>query len=148
MTEVVPNGRCAWSALLAALLALVTGAAAYAVTGTAKVLLSPGLEVGSPLSLLVAPPLIAIDGMLWGLLGGAMFMLPSTFVLFAALAARTGPGQRATRTNAVAVAAAVFLPVYLVGLRGYLVDGALLAFSVWYGVRAGLGALERRLASA
>jgi len=144
--QTLGRGRCAWAALLAALLALVWGSAAYAVTGTVKVLVSPGLDVTSPLSLLVAPPLIAIEGMLWGLLGGAMFMLPPAFLLFTALAARTAPGRRASRTKAVAVAGAVFLPVYVIGLRGYLVDGALLAFSVWFGVRAGLRDLERRLA--
>jgi hypothetical protein len=140
------RARCAGATIVAALLALVWGSAAYAVTGTVKVLLSPGLDVTSPLSLLAAPPLIAMEGMLWGLLGGAMFMLPPAILLFAALAARTAPGRRATRTKAVAVAAAVFLPPYVVGLRGYLVDGALLAFSVWFGVRAGLRDLERRLA--
>lgn len=140
------RGRCAWAALQAALLALVWGSAAYAVTGTMKVLVSPGLDIGSPLSLLVALPLIAIEGMYWGLLGGAMFMLPSAFLLFAPLRVRTAPGRRASRTTAVAVAAAVFLPVYVIGLRSHLVDGALLALSVWFGVRAGLRDLERRLA--
>jgi hypothetical protein len=111
-----------------------------------KVLVSPGIEITSPLTLL-APPLIAIEGMLWGLLGGAMFMLPPAFLLFTVLAARRAPGRRAGRTKTVAVAAAVFLPVYVIGLRGYLVDGALLAFSVWFGVRAGVRDLERRLAS-
>jgi len=124
----------------------VKGSAAYAVTGTAKVLVSPGLDITSPLALLVAPPLIAIEAMFWGLLGGAMFMLPSALLLFVVLAARTGLGRRAARTKVMATAAAVFLPVYLAGLRGHLVDGALLAFSVWYGVRAGLGDLDRRLA--
>lgn len=137
--------QCARSALIAAGVGLVWGSAAYAVTGTAKTLVSPGLDASSPLTLLVAPPLIASEGMLWGLLGGAMYLLPPAFFLFVVLAQHATAGRRAAPMPALAIGALLFLPVYVIGLRGHPVDGALIAFSVWYGVRAGLRELERRL---
>jgi len=123
---------------VAAALGVVTGAAIYAALGTLRTLVSPGLEVESPLGWLVAPFLVFAGGFLWGLLGGALFVLLPLFLVFL----RHPPDTFAWRLGLSTV---VFLPLFLLGLGGRIVDGALLAVAVWAGVRTALRQLASRM---
>lgn len=79
------------------MLGFLVGVAALGVLGTLELMLSPGLEVASLRGWLVTPLLILAEGLFWGLLGGAMFVLPPAFLVFTVLATRRRarePGPR------------------------------------------------------
>jgi hypothetical protein len=116
---------------------VVAGAAIYAATGTLRVLVSPGLDVASPLGWLAGPLWVFAGGFFWGLVGGALFVLLPLFLVFLRPPLDTFPWRLALST-------AVFLPLFLLGLGGRIVDGALLAVAVWAGVRTALRELARR----
>jgi hypothetical protein len=137
------------AAFFSAALALLAGIACYGVMGTLKVMLSPGIDAASPAAWLIAPLLILAEGLVWGLLGGGMYLLLPACLIFAGLAAtqRSGePGQRYGLLASLAVSAVLFAPFFFFGLHGRILDGMLLAVSIWVGVRIGLRQLERRLA--
>lgn len=122
-------------AFLPALFALGAGALAYAAAGTLMVLVTPGLGVDSVAALVIGPPLILIEGLYWGLIGGALFVFPVALLLFS----RWRHNTLGTR---LALSAALFAPVYLAGFRGRILDGLILAVAIWVGVRAGLRRLD------
>lgn len=139
----------ALAAILSAAIGLGVGALVYAATGTAKGMLSPGLEVDSPEGWVLGPVLLFEEGLLFGLVGGALVLLPPAFLAFLALARRARPdgtGPHATLAAALGAWAALFAPLYVFGLRGRVLDGLLLGLSIWVGVRHGLRDLARRLA--
>ncbi len=120
---------------------VLAGAATYAALGTIKVLLSPGLAAASPAGWLIGPFLIFAGGLFWGLLGGALFVLGPVFLVFLRRPRnKLGP--------AVAISSALFVPLFVFGFRGRIVDGVVLWIAVWLGVRTGLRQLERRAGSA
>jgi hypothetical protein len=128
---------------------LLAGALAYAATGTAKVVLSPGLEAASPLDLLVGTFLVFVGGLLWALIGGALFLLLPSSALFFGLASRTrtgGPGAPTWLAASAVLWAGLFAPLFVFGLRGRIVDGVLLGLSLGIGVSHGMRQLARRIA--
>jgi hypothetical protein len=145
-----PGARALWGALLAGVSGLGVGALVYAVTGTAKVLLGPGLAVESPLGWLRGTVMVFVEAVLWGLIGGGVTLLPPTFVALLLLARRApadGAAFRAPVSASLGLWAALFLPLFVFGLRGRVFDGLLLGASLAYGVRHALRELARRLAS-
>jgi hypothetical protein len=138
------------AALRASVLGLLAGAAVCAVLGTLKVMLSPGLEVASPSGWLFGPLTILAEGLFWSLLGGAMYVFPPALLAFAFLATRARAGERGPWQGplvGLGIFALLFLPPFVFGFRGALVDGALLAVAIGFGVRTGLRALDQGLAA-
>jgi len=145
-----PRGGAAASALAALVAAasgLGVGALAYAALGTAKVMLSPGLEVSGLRGWLVGALGVFEEGLLWGLLGGAAIILPPALVCFVVLArrSRAGRGAPASLAAQALVTFVLFTPLFLSGLRGRAVEGALVALAIGLGVRHGLRELARRI---
>lgn len=143
------NGAAARAAFVSASLGLAVGAVVYAALGTAKTLLSPGLDVESPVGWIVGPIFVFEQGLIWGLLGGAVVLLPPTFLACLALArcaSADGNGPHANRTTAIALFAVLFVPLFALGLRGRVVDGLLLGVAISAGVRRVLRELSARLA--
>ena len=135
-------------AFLAALLGLATGAITVSLIGTVKLMLTPGIQYSSHEAYLRAPPLIFLEGLLWSILGGAMFVLPPAFLLLAWYAMTFGPERMETcrtRRFAFGFAAVLFAPVFFFGFRSRPMDGVLLAVPMLVGVWTSLRFLNRRL---
>src|SRR4029453_17484771 len=111
-------------------------------------MLSPGLEVDTRMGWVVGPIHVFEEGLFWGLLEGVVVVLPPAFLLFFALARRARPdgtGAHTTLAAAIGVWAALFVPLYVLGLRGHVVDGLLLGLSLWVGVAHGFCPMARAL---
>jgi len=135
-------------AFLAALLGLAMGAITASLIGTVKLTLTPGIEYSSGKAPLLAAPLVFVEGLLWSILGGALFVLPPGFALLAAYAMTFGPERvesRRTRVFALGFAAVVWALVFVFGFRNRPVDALLLAVPIVVGVWTGLTFLNRRL---
>ena len=135
-------------AFLAALLGLAMGAITASLIGTIKLMLTPGIQYSSHEAYLRAPPLIFLEGLLWSLLGGAMFVLPPGFLLLAGYAMTFGPERMETgrtRRFVFGFAAVLFAPVFFFGFRARPMDGVLLAVPILVGVWTSLTFLNRRL---
>ena len=99
-------------------------------------LVNPAFDMTTRKALFVRPiPLIA-EGMLWALLGGAMFIFPVAVVVLALVQPRTSHG----RALAIAV---LLLPVFIFHFPRRLSRMILFAIPVWLGVRVSLWALAR-----
>ena len=79
-------GRKILLAFLAALLGLAVGAITASLIGTVKLMLTPGIQYSSHKAFLLAPPGIFMEGLLWSIVGGVMFVLPPGFSLLAGYA--------------------------------------------------------------
>ncbi len=89
-----------------------------------------------------------MEGLLWSIVGGAMFILPPGFVLLAGYAMTFSPERiepRRTRTFAFGFAAILYAPVYFFGFRARLVDAVLLTVPMLVGVWTSIKFLNRRL---
>ena len=139
-------GRKLWLAFLAALLGLATGAVTVSFLGMVKLL--PGIEYTSYKTFLVVPPLLFLEGMLWSILGGAMFVLPPGFLLLAGYALTFGPERLETgrtRRFVFGFAAALWALVFFFGLRHRPLDALLVAVPMLVGVWISIRFLNRRL---
>ena len=141
-------GRKMLMAFLAALLGLAMGVITASLIGTVKLILTPGIEYSSHRAFLRAPPLIFLEGLLWSIVGGVMFVLPPGFLLLAGYAMTFRPEwveSRHTRVFALGFAAVLWAPVFLFGFRTRRVDAVLLAVPMVVGVWTSLTFLNRRL---
>ena len=134
-------------AFLAALLGLAMGAITASLIGTIKLMLTPGIQYSSYKDFLLAPPLLFMEGLLWSIVGGVLFVLPLGFFLLAGYAMTFGPERmetRRTRRFAFGFAAVLFAPVFFFGFRARPMDGVLLAVPIVVGVWTSLRFLNRR----
>jgi hypothetical protein len=141
-------GRKILLAFLAALLGLATGAIAASLIGTIKLTLTPGIQYSSYQAFLRAPLMVFLEGLLWSVLGGAMFVLPPGFLLLVGYALTFGPERvepGRTRRFALGIAAVLWALVFFFGFRNRPVDGLLLAVPMVVGVWTGVRFLNRRL---
>lgn len=137
-------GRKILLAFLAALMGFAVGAITVSVIGTVKLMLIPGLEYSSTQDLLRGAPLIFLEGLLWSVVGGAMFVLPPGFLLLTAYALTFRPERlepHNTRRLVFGFAALLYAPVFYFGPR----DALLLAVPMLVGVWTGLTFLNSRL---
>jgi len=137
-----------WMAFLAALLGLATGAITVSLIGMVKLMLTPGIEYTSYKAFLVVPPLLFLEGLLWSILGGAMFVLPPGFLLLAGYAMTFGPERMETgrtRKFVFGFAAVLWALVFFFGFRNRPMDALLLAVPMVVGVWTSLTFLNRRL---
>jgi hypothetical protein len=135
-------------ALFAALVGLAVGAITVSLIGTVKLMLTPGIQYSSYKDFLLAPPLLFMEGLLWSIVGGAMFVLPPGFVLLAGYAITFRPERaesRRTRVLALGLAAVLWVPVFFFGFRTRPVDAVLLVVPMVLGVWTSLTFLNRRL---
>ncbi len=135
-------------AFLAALLGFAMGAITASLIGTVKLILTPGIQYSSFKAFLFTPLLLFMEGLLWSIVGGAMFILPPGFVLLAGYAMTFSPERiepRRTRTFAFGFAAILYAPVYFFGFRARLVDAVLLTVPMLVGVWTSIKFLNRRL---
>ena len=135
-------------AFLAALLGLAMGAITASLIGTVKLTLTPGIEYSSEKAPLLAAPLVFVEGLVWSILGGAMFVLPPGFLLLAGYAMTFGPERvepRRTRAFALGFAAVLWALLFFFGFRTRPLDAVLLAVPVVVGVWTSLRFLNRRL---
>jgi hypothetical protein len=141
-------GRKILVAFLAALLGLATGAVTASFLGTVKLMLTPGIEYSSYHAFLHTPPLLFLEGLLWSILGGGMFVLPLGFLLLAGYALTFGPERLETgrtRKLVFGFAAVLWALVFFFGFRARPLDGLLLAAPMVVGVWTSLTFLNRRL---
>lgn len=141
-------GRKILLAFLAALLGLAIGAITASLVGTVKLILTPGIEYSSDKAPLLAAPLVFVEGLLWSILGGAMFVLPPGFFLLAGYAMTFGPERaefRRTRVFVLGFAAVLWAPMVFFGFRTRPLDAVLLAVAVVVGLWTSLTFLNRRL---
>ena len=134
-------------AFLAALFGLAVGTITVSVIGTVKLMLTPGIQYSSHRAFLHAP-LLFMEGLLWSILGGALFVLPLGFCLLAGYAMTFQPEwaeSRRTRVFTLGLAAALWAPVFFFGFRTRPVDAILLAVPMALGVWTSLTFLNRRL---
>jgi hypothetical protein len=134
-------------AFFAALFGLAVGAITVSLIGTIKLMLTPGIQYSSPTAFLHAP-LLFMEGLLWSILGGALFVLPLGFFLLAGYAMTFRPERaesRRTRVFTLGLAAALWAPVFFFGFRTRPVDAILLAVAMALGVWTSLRFLNRRL---
>jgi hypothetical protein len=142
----VTRGRKILLAFLAALLGFAVGAITVSLIGTVKLMLMPGMEHSSLKDVLVGAPLIFLEGLLWSVLGGAMFVLPPGFLLLAGYALTFRPERleaRRARWFLFGLAALLYAPVLYFNRR----DGILLAVPMLVGAWISLTFLNRRLSS-
>jgi hypothetical protein len=135
-------------AFLAALLGLAMGAITVSLIGTLKLMLTPGIQYSSHKAFLLAPPRLFMEGLLWSIVGGVLFVLPLGFFLLAGYAMTFRPeraGARSTRVFALGLAAVLWAPVFFFGFRTRPVDALLLAAAMVVGVWTSLTFLNRRL---
>jgi hypothetical protein len=135
-------------AFLAALLGLAMGVITASLIGTVKLMLTPGIQYSSNEAFLRAPPLIFLEGLLWSMMGGVMFVLPPGFLLLAGYAMTFRPEwveSRRTRVFALGFAAVLWAPVFFFGFRTRPVDAVLLVVPMVVGVWTSLTFLNRRL---
>jgi hypothetical protein len=135
-------------AFLAALFGLAMGAITVSLIGTVKLMLTPGIKYSSYKDFLLAPPLLFMEGLLWSIVGGVLFVLPLGFFLLAGYAMTFRPERaesRRTRVFALGLAAVLWAPVFFFGFRTRPVDAVLLAVPMVVGVWASLTFLNRRL---
>jgi hypothetical protein len=129
--------RRAAAAVAAAALGLVAGSAAAGGLGAVVLLVNPAFDIATRKALFVSPiPLIA-EGMLWALLGGAMFIFPVAVVVLALVQPRNSHGR------ALAIAVVLLLPIFVFHFPRRLSRTILFAIPVWLGVRVSLWALAR-----
>lgn len=119
------------AAVWAATAGLVVGALLAAAIGTVMVVVDPGVEASSPRALLVAVPLMMLQGTLWAFLGGLVFVFPPAVVV---LALEPPP----TRLAAPGLSIALLASLVLFGYRSRPLDALVLAIPIWVGVRIGL----------
>jgi hypothetical protein len=137
-------------AFLAALLGLAMGAITASLIGTVKLMLTPGIEYASHKAFLRAPPLVFMEGLLWLIVGGVLFVLPPGFMLLAGYAMKFRPEwveSRRTRAFALGLAAALWVPVLVIGFGNRPMDAVLLAVPMVVGMWTSLTFLNRRLSS-
>jgi hypothetical protein len=137
-------------AFLAALLGLAVGAVTASLIGTVKLMLTPGIQYSSYQAFLRAPPMVFLEGLLWTIIGGAMFVLPPGFLLLTGYAMTFGPERRepgGTGKFVFGFSAVLFALVFFFGFRSRPLDGLLLAVPVLVGVWTSLRFLNRRLGS-
>jgi len=135
-------------AFLAALLGLAMGAITASLIGTVKLILTPGIEYSSDKAPFLAAPLVFVEGLLWSILGGAMFVLPPGVFLLAGYALTFEPERvesRRTRVFVLGFAAVLWAPVFLFGFRTRPLDAMLLTVPMVVGVWTSLTFLNRRL---
>jgi hypothetical protein len=135
-------------AFLAALFGLTVGAITVSLVGTVRLILTPGIQYSSHKAFLLAPPLLFMEGLLWSILGGALFVLPLGFFLLAGYAMTFRPERaesRRTRVFTLGLAAVLWAPVFFFGFRTRPVDAILLAVPMALGVWTSLTFLNRRL---
>ena len=143
-------GRKILLAFLAALLGLATGAITASLIGAVKLMLTPGIQYSSSTAFLRTAPLTFMEGLLWSILGGAMFVLPPGFLLLAAYALTFAPERietGRTREFVFGFAALLWVPVFFFGFRARPLDGVLLAVPMVVGVWISLRFLNQRLQS-
>jgi hypothetical protein len=141
-------GRKILLAFLAALLGLATGAIAASLIGTIKLTLTPGIQYSSYQAFLRAPLMVFLEGLLWSVLGGAMFVLPPGFLLLVGYALTFGPERverGRTRRFTLGIAALLWGPVFFFGFRSRPMDALLLAVPMLVGVWTSLRFLNRRI---
>jgi hypothetical protein len=135
-------------AFLAALLGLAVGAITASLIGTVKLMLTPGIEYASHKAFLRAPPMVFMEGLLWLIVGGVLFVLPPGFMLLAGYAMTFRPEwseSRRTRGFALGLAAALWVPVLVIGFRNRPIDAVLLAVPMVVGAWTSLTFLNRHL---
>ena len=138
------KGRKILLALLAALLGCAVGAITVSLIGTLNLMVMPGMEYASSRDLIRGAPLIFLEGLLWSVVGGAMYVLPPGFLLLAAYALSLEPRRlepRRKRWFVVGLAALLYAPVFFFGPR----DALLLVIPMLLGAWTSLTFLNRRL---
>jgi hypothetical protein len=121
-------------AFLAALLGLAVGAVTVSLIGTVKLMLIPGMEYSSIKDFLVGLSLIFLEGLLWSVLGGGMFVLPLGFALLVWYALTFGPERmepRRKRWFVLGLAALLYAPVLYFGPRDALLLAMPMLLGAW-----------------
>lgn len=133
-------------AFLAALLGLLVGTVTMSLIGTLKLvlMLTPGMEFASRRDLIRGAPPIFLEGLMWGVVGGAMYVLPVGFLLLAIYALKFRPEWLQpyyTRLFVFGLAALVYAPLVFFGPRDVLLLVIPMLLGAWVSVRF----LNRRL---
>jgi hypothetical protein len=134
----VSRGRKLLLAFLAALLGLAVGAVSASLIGTVKLSLMPGLEYASLKDFLLGLPLIFLEGLLWSVLGGGMYVLPPGFLLLATYALTFRPKWLEPlnhRSFVIGVANLLYAPLFFFGPRDALLFWAPMLLGVWISLR-------------
>lgn len=140
-----PAPRVAFVSIRAACEGLVVGVGIHAVLGTFRALVGPGVEADGPVGWLAGAALVFVGALVWGLVGGAAFvLLPSTlaFFAFARRARAQAPAPPSTLAS-LGLWAVLFVALVAFGPIATSTDALLLGVSLWIGVRRGF----RRLAA-
>lgn len=124
------------AALLPAVLGLLVHVASYSAAWTARMLLSPGLEVSSASAWLRGSLMVFAEGVFWTLLVDAPLALPVTLLLGFLPPRHAGAA-------AVATGVLAFIAASWIKPSAGTLDVALLAGSVWLGARTSLRLLQR-----
>jgi hypothetical protein len=137
-------------AVLAALLGFAVGAVCVSGLGTLKMILSPGIHYASFKAYLRAPLLVFMEGLLWSVLGGAIFVLPPSLLLvtiYSAAFKREWMETRCERIFTLGFTAVLWAPIFFFGFRARFLDACLVGVGTFIGVRTGLRFLNQRLHS-
>jgi hypothetical protein len=134
----VSKGRKILLAFLAALLGFLVGAVTISAIGTLKLVLMPGMEYASGRDLVRGAPLIFLEGLMWAVVGGTMYVLPAGFLLLAAYALKfrlEWLEPYYTRMFVFGLAALLYAPLVFFGPRDVLLLVIPMLLGAWVSVR-------------
>lgn len=145
--RVTPRANLA--AIRAACEGLIVGVGVRAALGTSYALSSSGIEAGWPSGWLGGAVLVFAGELIWGLIGGALFLLPPSALFFFAFAKRalaSGAWPPPTRLASLVLWSTLLVPLLVFGPGGRRIEGLLLGVSLWIGIRHGFRRLAVMLA--
>jgi hypothetical protein len=137
-------------AVLAALLGFAVGVVCVSALGTLKLILSPGIQYASFKAFLVSPLYTFMEGLLWSVLGGAMFVLPQTLILLTIYSTAFKHDWLESRWENIftlGFTTVLWVPIFLFGFRARFIDGFLVGACIFVGMRTSIRFLNRRLES-
>jgi hypothetical protein len=137
-------------ALVAALRGFAVGVVCVSALGTLKLTLSPGIQYSSFKAFLVAPLYVFMEGLVWSVLGGAMFVLPQTLLLlsiYSTVFKRDWMERGGENIFTLGFTTVLWVPVFLFGFRARFIDALLVGAGIYLGMRTSVRFLNQRFRS-